>query len=249
MMFKLTDAGYAFNQEPLAGGTELTRGFGNRALSLAQLQSLTPSIRWTELKQTHSDIVIQQPSNNIDAESGFVIGDAHFTFERGHGLVIKTADCIPLLISGTAHGRAVIGAVHAGWRGVVSNISGKTIHALQAAFPEISPSHMDLTVWIGPHIRQKNFEVGSDVAPILRTCAAQAYDGKFPEELETLCTDGSGKSLFDLEKIVRRQLIQAGIQESSIHTLDIDTKADHAWASYRRDGANAGRNLSFIGLS
>ena len=65
-----------------------------------------------------------------------------------------TADCVPLLICN--QDGDTIGAIHVGWRGLVSGI----VHNAVKVF-DTSPDQ--LMVWIGPHIKEDNYEVGPDV--------------------------------------------------------------------------------------
>src|SRR5699024_375039 len=85
--------------------------------------------------------------------------DAAVTTRPDRVLAIMVADCLPVVI-GSADGR-VIGAAHAGWRGLASGVLENTLQALQSRFTERSaPSWR---AWIGPGISQPNFEVGDDV--------------------------------------------------------------------------------------
>ena len=52
--------------------------------------------------------------------------DAMVTDTPGLGLVIRTADCVPVLVS---NGNQVA-AIHAGWRGLRSDIISKTINGM-----------------------------------------------------------------------------------------------------------------------
>ena len=100
------------------------------------------------LNQVHGNRVIEAgSSDNLDA-------DGSFTDKPELVCVIMAADCLPLLIcdnSGTK-----IAAVHVGWRGYCAGIITMALEAFRPIFQE-------LIVWIGPHIRQNNYEVGDDV--------------------------------------------------------------------------------------
>ena len=56
--------------------------------------------------------------------------DALVTRERGVTLLIRTADCVPILFYDPVH--YVIGAAHAGWRGTYDGIAAKTLSAMIA---------------------------------------------------------------------------------------------------------------------
>ena len=60
------------------------------------------------MEQTHSDKVVHVN------EAGIYNSDGIFTSNKNLGLVVRTADCIPILLKDDSN----IGAVHVGWRGV-----------------------------------------------------------------------------------------------------------------------------------
>ena len=80
------------------------------------------------LIQTHSDKICTDKSN-IDA-------DASITDENDLALVIKTADCCPVLVVCTT--TRLIANIHAGWPGALNKITSKTITAMveRGAKPE-----------------------------------------------------------------------------------------------------------------
>ena len=72
---------------------------------------------YASMKQTHSDKVVQiNKAGNYDS-------DGILTSTKNLGLVVKTADCLPILLEDDIS----IGAVHAGWRGVKNNIVKKAL--------------------------------------------------------------------------------------------------------------------------
>lgn len=231
---------------------DLILGFGRKGVSVASISekfrgtSQAP-IQWANLNQIHSKVVVR---SSLSQHSG-VEADAHYTFDRGLALVAKTADCLPVLIHGPATEKfpnGVIAAVHAGWRGVESDIVSCTIQKLKAEGVDSST----LQAVIGPHIRAKSFEVDFSVGSLLHAAAKRAgyreTDILFPvDEID----HGSPKSFVHLDRIAIGQLMGEGLSKSAIVVFEEngtapDTKTDLRWASYRRDGANAGRNYSFI---
>ncbi len=220
-------------------------GFGRRGQTLDEL---LPGHRWATLHQIHSNKVVHQPIIPGSAEPQ---ADAHYTFESGLGLVVKTADCLPVLVGGAD----VIAAIHAGWRGVETDIIAETLSAIEQERPTLMMS--SLRVWIGPHIRQQSFEAGTDVANRLLSAAEKADkrrgDRRHPAdpifsqaELSLEKADAADKRWVDLETIARIQLTSFGIPNQQIVSVGIDTVSDLRWSSFRRDREQAGRNLSFI---
>ena len=106
------------------------------------------SIQW--LNQVHGAEV-----KYIDeVQSGHLECDATWTDQKGIGLAIMTADCVPVLIADDT--ASVVGAAHAGWQGLEARIVSALIHAMPVA-----PSR--LKAYVGPAISCEHYEVGADV--------------------------------------------------------------------------------------
>lgn len=205
--------------------------FGNRDSSFDNLKKQFPDLAWSRIKQTHSDIVVPAETYETPVREA----DSQFTTERDLGLVISTADCVPVMLADAKTGR--IAAIHAGWRGVANRIVPKTIERL---LKEGSKSD-SLYAWIGPHIQQTSFEVDSPVKDQL--LAARGRDS-IPEDFVKGRDDG--KFLVDLNGLVKSQLRDFELAPDQVFDLHVDTKTEATFHSHRRDREAAGRNLSFI---
>ncbi len=147
---------------------------------------------------------------------------------------VSTADCIPVLLYDPIHHCAA--AVHAGWRGTVARIVGKTIHAMSAVYG--SRPH-DLQAVIGPGISRQHFEVGQEVYDAF----AQA---DFP--METIASRYE-KWHIDLPLCNRLQMETAGVPPSHIQDTAICTYGQYEdYFSARRLGIQSGRIYSGIVL-
>ncbi len=72
-------------------------------------------------------------------------------------LLIRVADCVPVLLAGRkADGGAVVGAVHAGWRGTVSGICEVAVKMMR----ELGAT--DISAAVGASIHRCCYEVGED---------------------------------------------------------------------------------------
>jgi polyphenol oxidase len=207
-----------FRAEALDDLPWLQHGFG------ARLSVGWPAIKnLATAKQIHSDRVLRVESAGPQGE-----GDALITNRPGIGLAIRTADCLPLLIA-DRRTRAVA-AVHAGWRGVVSEIASKTVHAMCQGF-DSKPE--DLVVAIGPGIGGCCFEVGPEVAV--------QFAPFFPE------LDLSGRAKIDLVETTCRQLRRNGVSQGQISTSGLCSYCDpELFESYRRDRDASGRMVAMI---
>jgi YfiH family protein len=128
-------------------------------------------------------------------------------------------------------------AVHAGWRGVVAGIVPK---AVRAVIENASLTPAEIRVAIGPAVGPCCYEVGPEV----RVAFEERYGPDW--SAPAFSTPGPRPHL-DLRLFVRRQLEAAGVSPSAIETLGPCTACDRTYASYRRDGPAAGRQLSFVG--
>ncbi len=170
------------------------------------------------VKQIHSDRVLLVESAGPQGE-----GDALISNMPGVGLAIRTADCLPILIADPRN-RAVA-AIHAGWRGVVSEIVSKTIHEMCHCF-DTKPE--DLLVAIGPGIGPCCFEVGPEVAAQFQL---------------------SGRTKVDLIETTCRQLGRNGVSPGQISTSGLCSYCNpELFESYRRDREASGRMITMIGV-
>jgi hypothetical protein len=200
------------------------------------------------LRQIHSNRVLA-----IDRPGPAGEGDALITCTRGLILSIKTADCYPILI---ADPRTLsIAAIHAGWRGTAGRIVAETAARMQADF---GASPRDLHAAIGPGIGVCCYEVGEEVARHFECLPADSLpDGTaiVTERTKTEITRAGEQSgsparrKIDLAAINRRQLIESGVPPAQIHQAGRCTFCEpDLFHSYRRDGDQAGRMISFISI-
>jgi YfiH family protein len=189
------------------------------------------------LRQTHS-IEVSTPDSRSQHSSNPVVADAVVTNIPDEVLVIMSADCLPVLFS-NADG-TVIGAAHAGWRGLCDGILENT--ASEILMLANQSSAKDLIAWMGPAIGPESFEVGEDVV------------GRFQESgLHDLqkcflpIANKPGKYLANIYQLARDRLNKVGV--NAIFGGDLCTVTDgERFFSYRRDGAT-GRFASLIWIS
>lgn len=158
------------------------------------------------------------------------IADAAITRERGQPLVILTADCLPVLLCDDAG--SVIGAAHAGWRGLAAGVIERTVAAMA-----IDPARVQ--AWLGPCIGLPSYEVGEEVrAAFVDTDAGAAA---------CFVSTRPGHWRCDLAALARRRLASIGLTQ--VAGGGFDTFTDPRFYSYRRDGARSGRFASVIWLA
>ncbi|MES2538293.1 MAG: peptidoglycan editing factor PgeF [Pseudomonadota bacterium] len=213
-----------------AGGTGLNLGthVGDRAGHVQQnralLQTLLPA-QPVWITQVHGSDVI-----DAAGVKGVPEADASFTSGRGVVCVIQTADCLPVLFC-DVQGR-VVGAAHAGWRGLAGGVLDNTLGRMRDA------GAGEIMAWLGPAIGPSCFEVGDEVLTAFVTRDEQTRTAfkPFPGR--------PGKYLADIYQLARIKLANAGVRR--IAGGDFCTVTDERrFYSYRRDGVT-GRMASLI---
>jgi len=137
-------------------GTEPVRDVIGRWSELREeLRAGAASGRLATAGQVHgANVIVHRPGWNgwLRAESA----DGHLSLERGTGLAVTIADCVPVFI---AHPSGAIALLHSGWRGTASRIVERAIDLLTGTGLAASELH----VHTGPAICGKCYEVSGDV--------------------------------------------------------------------------------------
>lgn len=183
------------------------------------------------LQQVHGTQIVDvsHPQKGLSPPEG----DGLVTHTRGVRLAIKTADCLPVLVSGP---RGVL-ALHAGWKGLAQDILGSAHQMWQGDW-----QHCEVA--LGPCISLESFEVGPEVVQSFRT-------QKFAME-ETEFAFASSKGTkdrwhLDLAMLAAFRLRRLGLPAKQLYIVRTCTKKfPQRWHSFRRDGGKAGRNWSWI---
>jgi polyphenol oxidase len=183
------------------------------------------------LSQVHGREVVALTGSESRAAVLELRGDALVASAPDLACGVRSADCVPILIADRRNGG--VAAIHAGWRGVVAGVVPAAVRLLgtRGHAPE-------LVAAIGPHISSSAFEVSPEIA----------------DEIAGACGDASivdrsrgARPYVDLRRAVRRQLIEAGLDDSSVDdVLGCTVGEPERFFSYRRDGQKSGRHLSAI---
>lgn len=183
-----------------------------------------PSPAWW-LQQVHgTDVVHLEHARTDDHEPQ---ADAAVTRRPGVVLAILTADCLPVLLC--HRDGEVIGAAHAGWRGLVAGVLERTVAAMEA-----EPSQ--IMAWLGPAAGPQAYEVGEEVRA--------AFVDTDPATAVAFVATRPGHWLCDLYALARRRLARAGV--TCVSGGGLCTISDpQRFHSFRRDG-RCGRMASLI---
>jgi YfiH family protein len=236
--FSTTRVG-GFSKPPF-DGLNLGLNAGDDPVDVLQNRSLLRSILPSDpcwLKQIHG-ITVSTPVTRNALMSGPFEADASVTNIPNEVLAILTADCMPVLFA--SKGGDVIGAAHAGWRGLSGGVLENTIREMCALSKGLLPQ--DIAAWMGPAIGPTAFEVGEDVL--------QAFSGQSQAILSEAfrpITGSSGKYLANLYLLAHDRLRSLGIEH--VYGGKFCTVGDSEnFYSYRRD-KKTGRFASLIWIS
>jgi polyphenol oxidase len=137
--------------------------------------------------------------------------DGVWTRDPGVGVLVLTADCLPVVVAG----EAAVAALHAGWRGLVGGVLEEGVRALRHA-GEGGP----LRAAIGPGAGVCCYEVGEEVA------------GRFG------AAHRRGRHV-DLKAAATERLRAVGV--TAVEDVGVCTMCDSRCFSHRRDGGVTGR--------
>jgi len=179
------------------------------------------------LDQVHGKNVIEVDERSRPAVGSRPRADAVVTRTSGIVLAIQVADCLPVLFS-SRDGR-VLGAAHAGWRGLAAGV-------LEATVAAMATPASDLVAWIGPSIGPAYFEVGGEVREAFLVSQSGADSAFHPNP--------RGRWQCDLPALARQRLASLGL--TRVDGGEWCTAADPVrFFSHRRD-QKTGRMAALI---
>jgi YfiH family protein len=200
-----------------------------------RLRELLPGAsRIARLHQVHGDMV-----RTVTASDDGIVGqgDGLVTSDAGVVLCVLSADCVPILMADGEAG--VVGALHAGWRGVFADIATAGVRAMTAQ--GASPSRMRAA--LGPGIGDCCFEVDEELA--------QRFRQRFPNAANHVRKGKPGKGFVDLKGILVDRLIAAGLAHDAVISVGPCTRcaADRFFSRRASADGRTGLQLSYIALS
>jgi len=178
-------------------------------------------------RQVHGSTV--QRVREIAGSGGEAVAidaDGHATALAGVGVVVLTADCLPVALGAEmTGGGAVVAMAHAGWRGLAAGVLEEAVRALY----ELGATG-PIEAVVGPCAGVCCYQVGDELH------AAFGRAGEYRRDKN-----------IDLRAIARDKLLAAGI--ASVSNADVCTICDERFFSHRRQGKAAGRQagIAWVG--
>jgi hypothetical protein len=196
-------------------GDDPGRVVENRKL-LAGRTGIDPERARMAWQQHRAEVRKATPEGILTPGTRHQAGDGWWCDEQGQGMMLVTADCLPVAIARQDGARPALAVLHVGWRGLLEGIVANGVAALGDG---------RLAAAIGPGIGPCCYEVGRDVA--------EPYEAAFGEEV---LTDGR----LDLWRATELALEGAGVGE--IERTDLCTYCHpELFFSHRRDRGTTGR--------
>jgi YfiH family protein len=179
-----------------------------------------PGATVADMRQVHgADVAVVD-----DGYVGRADVDALVTADPDVVLVVRAADCVPVLLADT--GAGVVGAVHAGRPGLAAGVVPAAVERMRELGAEA------ITAWIGPHVCGGCYEVPDAMRDEVGALVPDA-----------VATTTWGTPSLDLGAGVAAQLRAVGVTVVDVAGCTRETEDLH---SYRRDGAAAGRLAGLV---
>ncbi|WP_408899151.1 polyphenol oxidase family protein [Nocardioides sp. R1-1] len=215
-----------------ASGSRVEVAFTDASLDLREAAGLPAALEalrsatgvpFARMDQVHAADVVDREG----AADGVPTADGQVSAARELGLMVRVADCVPVVLADLASG--VIGVAHAGRRGVQEDVVTRTVERMRLL------GATELAAWVGPHICGRCYEVPAT----LREEVAARVPSTYAET-------SWGTPALDLGAGVTAQLAASGV---AVTTVPGCTREEPRLHSYRRDGDAAGRFAGLVWLS
>jgi polyphenol oxidase len=212
-------------------GDDLERVRENRRLALETLGRDPASVY--DVWQVHGvEVAIAEAPRAPEAPH--LQADAILTDRPGLTLMMRFADCVPILLHDPV--RKVVGIAHAGWMGTVRGTVRFTVEAMQKRY---CSSPVDIRAAIGPSIGPDHYEVSPDVVMQVR----QTYGS----DAERLLLVNADHIKLDQWAANRLLLERAGVRHIEVAELCTACHTED-WYSHRAENGRTGRFGTIIAL-
>lgn len=192
----------------LGGSSEAEYGYANMSTrqgddswAVAQNRAALDNVIGSTVRvvhQVHSCEVVFTDEVDDDAELSELEADGMVS-TSGQTLGVFGADCLPVLLVDPQTG--ISAACHCGRRGLMNDIIGQTIAAMEFKGADVTR----IKATLGPCICGECYEVGNEIA--------MEFESKFPGTATITCFGGAG---IDLEKAALQALAAAGVSQENL---------------------------------
>ena len=189
-----------------------------------------PAEAMARMSQVHGDVVHVSDGTS----TRIPVADALVTTTPGLALLVRVADCLPVLLADA--GTAVAGVAHAGRLGLTCAVASATVSAMRER------GAAAITAWLGPRVCGRCYEVPAAMRAEVAAVAPRAWS-------ET----SWGTPALDVGAGVRAQLEALGVDVVDLADAMGRSKActleNDDLYSYRRQGQRSGRLGGLVRLT
>jgi len=182
--------------------------------------------------QVHSAEVARADAPQSGRSS--IKADAIVTNRPGVTLLMRFADCVPILVFDPL--RKAIGIAHAGWLGTIRGVAASLVNTMTREFGSLPG---DLFAGLGPSIGPDHYPVGPDVAAQVESSFGTAASEHLRRQ--------NGQLILDLWSAVRWQLESAGIRAVEVSGMCTACHLND-WYSHRGEHGQTGRFGAVVAL-
>lgn len=165
-----------------------------------------------------------------------VDADGLLTREAGVGLMLNTADCIPLVVFDAE--RDILGLIHMGWKGAVHKFPEKI---LDYAKQNYGFEPKDSIAYLGPSVGQDSYRT------------EELHEAQNADEWKPHIREDAGGFYIDLQGFVQAELVKEGIRPEKIHSFPTDTarsySGHYSFTRHKAKGAPNGRNGFVVAMA
>jgi YfiH family protein len=177
------------------------------------------------MKQEHGvDVHVIQDGHGPESGDGLIL------LSKGIAGIVKTADCLPIIICEPDY--PVVSIIHAGWRGTAKKITKKAIEKMS----ELGVDNKKMIVLLGPSIGPCCYEIKNDVHKV------------FMEEgfSDVILKRKNGSLFLDIRQANIDILQNEGIQ--NIYDIGLCTSCSQNLFNSYRGGEKEKRQINFVSL-
>ena len=194
----------------------------------SRLHSALGVDRLVGMRQVHgADVVLVSSSEASGLAASPPRCDALVTSAAEVALCVRAADCVPVLLADVARG--VVGAAHAGRRGIAAGVLLATVAVMRAQGGD------RIEAWLGPHVCGRCYEVPAAMRAEVAMVTPAAFS-----------TTATGSAALDLGAAATDQLVASGC--SVVESATLCTMESDDLFSYRRQGPDGGRLAGIVVL-
>ncbi|MCI8610668.1 MAG: laccase domain-containing protein [Clostridiales bacterium] len=161
--------------------------------------------------------------------------DGFVTDQPGITLLVRVADCAPVLLAGkTESGAPLVGAVHAGWRGTAAGIGAKAVTMLR------DMGAAEVCAAVGACIHACCYQVGEEMRDTVAGLRGTDFARRYVQERD-------GKLYADIAGMNRELLLEAGAAQVDV-CGECTQCAPNLYHSHRATGGVRGTMGAAVGI-